>query len=93
MSGCSVGEDTFTETVKHGETSVEDVVITPNEGYEISKITVNGEEIEISPDENGNYTLPKFENVTGNVNVEIEFSTVNDLVGFLHNVEKKLIDN
>ena len=27
------------------------------------------------------------------VNVEIEFSTVNDLVGFLHNVEKKLIDN
>ena len=74
------GEDTFTETVKHGETSVEDVVITPNEGYEISKITVNGEEIEISPDENGNYTLPKFENVTGNVNVEIEFKKIEEIV-------------
>ncbi len=65
------------ETVRHGENSVKDIVITPNPNYEIKAIYVNDEPIEIpEAGENGVVTLDKFTNVTKNINVRVEFQKI-----------------
>ena len=62
----SVGSET---TVKHGESAK--LNITPEDGYAISAITVNGVTSEFVEDENGLYI--NFENITENITVAIEF--------------------
>ena len=65
------------ETVRHGENSVKDIVITPNPNYEIKAIYVNDEPIEIpEAGENGVVTLDKFTNVTENIHVRVEFQKI-----------------
>ena len=63
------------ETVRHGENSVKDIVITPNPNYEIKTIYVNDEPIEIpEAGENGVVTLDKFTNVTENKHIEVTYA-------------------
>ena len=62
----SVGSET---TVEHGESAK--LNITPEDGYAISAITVNGVTSEFVEDENGLYI--NFENITENITVAIEF--------------------
>ncbi len=66
------------ETVKYGEKSTQDIKIEPNDNsnYMIQKITINGEEIGFTIDEEGKYTLPKgyFENVTEDINIVAYFA-------------------
>ena len=57
------GNDPY-EEVLHGENSVKDIVCTPDNGYKIASITVNGNTIEFTPNEDGTYTLDKFTNMT-----------------------------
>lgn len=61
------------EKVKYGQDSTKDIVVTPDEGYSISKIMVNGDEIEFTPNEDGTVTLPKFTNVTQNKDILATF--------------------
>ena len=61
------------EKVKYGKDSTKDIVVTPNEGYSISQIMVNGNEIEFTPNEDGTVTLPKFTNVTQNKDILAKF--------------------
>lgn len=61
------------EKVKYGKDSTKDIVVTPDEGYSISKIMVNGDEIEFTPNEDGTVTLPKFTNVTQNKDILAKF--------------------
>lgn len=61
------------EEVTHGGTSVKDIIITPNEGYEISKITINDVEQTLPADSTVPYTMDKFENVTEDKHVIVEF--------------------
>jgi len=67
-------DDELVETVKYGENSTKEIVITPDEGYEILSIIINGEKIEFTPDGNGEVTLEQFTNVTENINIVAEFS-------------------
>ena len=67
-------DDELVETVKYGENSTKEIVITPDEGYEILSIIINDEKIEFTPDESGAVTLEKFTNVTENINIVAEFS-------------------
>ena len=67
------GQESFTETVLYGESSIEDIVITPNSTYKIYRILIDGDELEFTPENDGTYTLPKFVNVTSNKSIEVEF--------------------
>lgn len=62
----SVGSET---TIKHGEAAK--LNITPEDGYAISAITVNGVTTEFVEDENGLYI--NFESITEDITVVIEF--------------------
>ena len=66
-----VGTVTGDETVIGGNDSQEDIVVKPNEGYEINKILINGEEVTITNPEE--MTLDKFSNVREDKNIEVEF--------------------
>ena len=61
------------ETVAHGENSIKDIICTPDYGYRIESITVNGEPIEFSPDEEDNYTLDKFINMTEDKHIIVKY--------------------
>ena len=61
------------ESVVHGENSVKDIICTPEYGYKIESITVNGESIEFRPDEEDNYTLDKFINMTEDKHIIVKY--------------------
>ena len=67
----------FIEEVNIGSNSVNEIIATPEPGYSIVKITINGEEIAISPDENGVVTLPVFENVCEDKHIVVVFEKNN----------------
>ncbi len=52
------------ETVVEGQNSKNEIIVTPNDGYEIKTITINEDGVNFTPDENGVVTLPAFTNVT-----------------------------
>ena len=69
------------EIVKYGEDSTKGIKIIPDENYNILKITVNDEEIEFVPNEDGSVTLDKFTNMTNDVHIVVEFSNaVSDVI-------------
>ena len=73
--GSITGQDAdVLETVEHGKNSTQTITITPDEGYEVLSVIINGEKVDFTPDENGVVTLPLFENVTKDINVVAEFS-------------------
>ena len=74
ISGQGSTEENPYEIVKHGEDSTKDIVVTPEEGYKILKITVNGEEINFVPEEDGSVILDKFTNMTSDKHVVVQFS-------------------
>ncbi len=66
-----VGTITGSELVAGGNSSKEDIIIEPSQGYEIKKILVNGNEIAITNKDK--MILDKFENVREDKNIEVEF--------------------
>ena len=58
------------QTVSYGD-SVE-LAITPDDGYEISRVLVNGEEVEVADN------ILTLSNITSNQNVVVEFKALND---------------
>ena len=67
-----VGEITGEEEIYYGEDSTPDnIVITPSEGYVITRIIVNGESYEVTDPEG--MILDYFEYVTEDINVQVEF--------------------
>ena len=70
----------FVENVKHGNNSEQPIVIKPITDYAIVEITINGEKIAFTPDENGIVTLPVFENVTENKHIVVKFATQNHTI-------------
>ena len=74
ISGQGSTADNPYEIVEDGSDSTKEIVITPEEGYQILKITVNGEEIEFVPEEDGSVILDKFVNMTSDKHVVVQFS-------------------
>ena len=62
------------ETVKYGDNSTSEIVMTPDENYEIISITVNGEEYPFEANEDGTYTMPPFENMTEDKHIEVTYA-------------------
>ncbi|MCI8548824.1 MAG: hypothetical protein HFJ38_08100, partial [Bacilli bacterium] len=68
------GEDKLPyETVEYDASNTKEIKMTPEEGYEITKITVNGEEIEYTVAEDGSYILPQFTNIQENKHIVVTF--------------------
>ena len=75
----------YVETVKYGEDSVNEIKITPDPGYTVASITINGEEYtDFASDENGIVTLPIFENVLEDKHIVVEFSNTKATVEVNH---------
>ena len=61
------------EKVKYGESNTSEIVMIPDEGYEIIAITVNGEEYKFEALDDGTYTMPIFTNVTEDKHIEVTY--------------------
>ena len=64
------------ESVNKGENSVKDLIITPNEGYIVERITVNGESISFNEEENHTVILNKFTNMQENKEIVVIFKEI-----------------
>ena len=65
--GTISGEEvTVYETVEHGKSSTSEIVMEPNENYEIADVTVNGKhcDFKVKEGETKKYTIDQFDNVT-----------------------------
>ena len=95
-NGTISGQDDETyEVVKHGENSQKPIIITPNEGYEISKISINGIEQSLPDDPTVAYTLSNFINVKENIHVTVEFKRTQAkvIVSYQTETGKKLTED
>ena len=68
------------EEVKYGDNSTKEIVMTPDEGYEIIGITVNGEEYPYIENTDGTYTMPQFTNVTEDKHVVVTYSKIDNTI-------------
>ena len=73
-----LGQNPYEEVTIH-EDSVKDIIITPDEGYEIAYIMINGENIEYTTREDGTVILDKFTNMTENKEVGVAFIPEEDV--------------
>ena len=80
-------EDNPYEIVVHGENSVKDIIVTPDLGYQIESITVNGQAIEFTPAEDGTYTLDKFISMTEDKHVVVKFERKDTSIIVKHQTE------
>lgn len=67
----------FVESVKHGYNNTKEIEMKPNNGYHISKILINNEEIEFKTDENKVVILPEgyFENMIEDKHIVVVFNS------------------
>ena len=64
------------ERVDKGGTNTKDIIASPNEGYRVESITVNGEEITFTEESNHTVILNKFTNMQENKEVVVTFKKV-----------------
>ena len=72
------------EDVEIYSDSKKDIKITPDTGFKISKVLVNGEEIPLELNSDGSMDLPKFKNVTEDKVIEAQFSNTISYVRVNH---------
>jgi len=72
------------EDVEIYSDSKKDIKITPDTGFKISKVLVNGEEIPLNLNPDGSMDLPKFKNVTEDKVIEAQFSNTISYVRVNH---------
>lgn len=69
------GETDYTyETVKYGDSNTKQIVMTPQENYEIIKVTVNGEEHKFTANADGTYTMPVLTDITEDIEVAVTYA-------------------
>ena len=75
------------EVVKYGENSTKQIIITPEENYQVKEITVNGMPQEFEKEEDGTVILDQFTNVTENKNIIVSFEKIPATVIVHHYIE------
>ena len=61
------------EKVKYGDSNEKEIKMTPDEGYEINKILINGEEITFEANEDGSYILPTLEDIKEDKTITVKY--------------------
>lgn len=69
------GKDAF-EIVKYGNNSVKDIIATPDNGYEVSSIKINGNNLSYNKNQDGTVTLEKLTEVKENKTITVEFQKI-----------------
>ena len=72
------------EELEINSNSNKEIKITPDTGFKISKVLVNGEEIPLELNSDGSMDLPKFKNVTEDKAIEAQFSNTISYVRVNH---------
>lgn len=73
--GSISGEDNNPyETVKYGDSGTKEIIMIPDENYEIIGITVNGQEWRFEENTDGTYKMPQFDNVTEDKHIEVTYA-------------------
>ena len=72
------------EDVEIYSDSKKDIKITPNTGFKIVRVTINGEEIPLNLNPDGSMDLPKFKNVTEDKVIQAQFSNTVSYVRVNH---------
>ena len=67
-------EEEYVEQVEYEKDSTKGIKAIPDTGYRVEKITVNGKQIEFTPNEDGSVTLSKFIQVTEDKDIVVKFS-------------------
>ena len=75
------------ETVIHTYDSTKEIKATPDSGYKITSITINGETIEFTPANDGTYTLPLFENMIEDKHIVVKFERKDTSIIIKHQTE------
>ena len=88
IEGGTISGKNFTpfETVKYGDDSIKDIIITPYEGYKIKEIYINEEKIEID-NPNQEFLLNKFINVKSNIYIVVLFEKKEGSIIVHHYIE------
>ena len=70
------------ETVIYNNSNTQDIVMNPEEGYEISKITINGEKIGYTVSNDGTYVIPAgyFSGVTEDKHIVVTYALSNQVL-------------
>ena len=71
------------ETVEYNQNSTKEIKITPDTGYEIISITVNGAEYPLPENTESEYTFPIFTNVKENIHIEVTFAQSTQKISIL----------
>ena len=66
-------EDKY-EEVKYGDSSKKEIKMVPNNGYEITGVTVNGEDYSYSAQDDGSFVMPVFDNMIEDKHVVVKYS-------------------
>ena len=75
------------EKIRYGDTSIKEIKMVPDEGYEIIGITVNGKEYKYTANADGSYTMPAFSNITENKHIVVTYSLKNNKI-IINKVDK-----
>lgn len=82
------------ETVEAGKNSTKDITITPNNGYQIKSITINGKTQQLPTNVKNPYTLNKFTNMNEDKEVVVKFEPIPKATGivnyYLKGTEQKI---
>ncbi len=95
--GTITGQDEeYVEQVEYKKDSTKEIKAVPDTGYRVEKITVNGEQIEFTPNEDESVTLSKFIQVIEDKNIVVKFSDTIGQVKVNHYIKgttTKVIDD
>ena len=61
------------ELVEYGKNNTKEIKIIPEENYIISNITINGKNIEFTPEADGTFTIPGFEGIKEDKHIIVSF--------------------
>ena len=79
----------FVEKVKYDYDSITPILITPEAGYSVYSVEINGEKVEFRPDTNGIVTLPVFSKVQEDKHIKVLFEKNLSSVVVHHYIEDR----
>lgn len=72
----------YVETVEYNDSNKREILVKPDKGYKVGKITLNGESFDIKSDEQGNYKIPSgyFTKVKQDYHIVVKFEPISNFI-------------
>lgn len=75
------------EIVKYGDSNTKEIKMTPEEGYKILKVTINGEECAYEKLEDGSYIIPTLTQIKEDKNIVVTYGKMDNTIT-IHKVDE-----